>query len=173
MKTIRIIISFTSLTAAVLILAISLLVSSQEVVAQTGEESSIYFSGNILPDHSLYPLLMVIDRVHLLKADDDELLELYVSYSFDRLYAAQSLLEKGKTNLAVSTITKSQKYLILATVYLEEHGSPPDKKAYVLSALREHQKLCKTLHQKLPPEGAHVVSELGNETNAWITKLSS
>jgi KaiC/GvpD/RAD55 family RecA-like ATPase len=66
----------------------------------------------ILPDHFLYPLKMIRDRIWLfLTTDSLKRAELLLVYADKRLWAAQMLLDKGKEDLAVTTATKAEKYL--------------------------------------------------------------
>lgn len=66
----------------------------------------------ILPDHFLYPLKMVRDRIWLfLTTGPLKKAELLLIFADKRIMAAQMLLDKGKVNKAVSTATKAEKYL--------------------------------------------------------------
>jgi hypothetical protein len=65
----------------------------------------------ILPDHSLYPLLMVFDRVRLELADSEKRTYLLVSYSKRRFFYSRKLLAKGDRALAFTTLSKALKYL--------------------------------------------------------------
>lgn len=173
MHLLRITFSLFGLILATGILGVSLMASSKEAVAQGADESpTLYSVDHILPDNSLYPVLMVIDRIRLMTADDTEYPELYVQYSFDRLESATALLSKGKTDLAVTTLTKSQKYVLQAAAYTEQNDVSEETLAYVVQALKNHQETCERL---IPELGDHAdpVRVFGLETDAWITKLSS
>ena len=74
-----------------------------------------YLNNTILPDHILYPLLMVIDRVQLKITPFPERLWLQAEYGWRRLDYAHKLLEKDKRDLALTSLTKSQKYFLNAT----------------------------------------------------------
>jgi len=75
----------------------------------------------ILPDHFLYPLKMIRDRVWLfLTTDSLKKADLLLTYADKRIWAAQMLLDKGKDDLAVSTATKAEKYLEQAAVQGEK-----------------------------------------------------
>ena len=73
-----------------------------------------YFGERILPDHVLYPAVMLVDRGLLVVASGESEIFLRIRLAQDRMIRAQKLLEKGEESLALSTLTKSQKYLILA-----------------------------------------------------------
>lgn len=70
-----------------------------------------YVKKEILPDHSLYPLLMVFDRLRLSMADRERRLYLLTAYANRRLFYATRLINKGEEALALTTFSKSQKYL--------------------------------------------------------------
>lgn len=57
---------------------------------------------------------MVRDRVGLWSASPEEIVPLKVTYAEERRERAMALLEKGQRSLAVSTFSKSQKYLLQA-----------------------------------------------------------
>lgn len=99
---------------------------SPEVEVVEGEEATpeaekpvdydLHWSGTIypgiLPDHFLYPLKMIRDRIWLfLTTDPLKKAELLLKFADKRLLAAQQLIDKGKTELGVTTITKAEKYL--------------------------------------------------------------
>lgn len=70
-----------------------------------------------LPDHPLYWVKMVRDRVDLwLTFKQETKLERLLSYADKRLAAGWALVEKGKIDLGVSTLTKGEKYLDQAMV---------------------------------------------------------
>ncbi len=66
----------------------------------------------ILPDHPLYWLKMVRDRVQLiLSRNQIEKTKLLLLYADKRAAAAEKLLQKNKEQLAITTFTKAEKYL--------------------------------------------------------------
>ena len=73
-----------------------------------------YVQREILPDHSLYPLLMAADKFRLSVADRDRRVYLLAAYANRRLFYAQQLLKKEELALAVTTLTKAEKYLLQA-----------------------------------------------------------
>jgi hypothetical protein len=73
------------------------------------------YTGNILPDSPFWKLKALRDRVwfevtasHLRKA------ELALLFSDKRLAMTQSLVDKGEFEIAMSTFTKGEKYLLIA-----------------------------------------------------------
>lgn len=71
-----------------------------------------YWSDQLLPDHPLYPALMVRDKISLWAAPDDQRQRRQLLYAQERLDSARQLAAKGNMDLAVSTLSKSQLYLL-------------------------------------------------------------
>jgi len=66
----------------------------------------------ILPDHTLYPLKMLRDRVWLfLTTDSLKKAELNLLFADKRLGAAKALVEGNKIDLGMTTLSKAEKYL--------------------------------------------------------------
>jgi hypothetical protein len=86
----------------------------QEQATEAAQEEVSYFLAypGILPDHLLYPLKMIRDRILLfLTTDPLKKAELYLLYADKRLEAGRMLIEKGKLDLGLETLTKAEKYL--------------------------------------------------------------
>ncbi|HPS40428.1 MAG TPA: DUF5667 domain-containing protein [Candidatus Woesebacteria bacterium] len=113
MKKANYLFSLLAIGFAVLVLFISLQsANSSELIGKTNLlASKFYVTKEILPDHSLYPLLMVFDRVRLELADSEKRTYLLVSYSQRRFFYSRKLLEKGNKTLAFTTLSKALKYL--------------------------------------------------------------
>lgn len=74
----------------------------------------------ILPDHFLYPLKMIRDRLLVFLTEDPlKKGQLFLLYADKRLAAGKSLFEKGKVDLGITTITKAEKYLEKALIQEE------------------------------------------------------
>lgn len=66
----------------------------------------------ILPDHLLYPLKMIRDRIWLwLTTDPFKKAELLLKFADKRLMATEALMEQNKIDLGITTLTKAEKYL--------------------------------------------------------------
>ena len=66
----------------------------------------------ILPGHILYPVKMLRDKVWLFLAYNPlKKAELYLKLADKRLWSADLLYDKGKSELAIETATKAEKYL--------------------------------------------------------------
>jgi hypothetical protein len=70
------------------------------------------YPGRILPDHPLWPLKALRDKVWLLVTlNRSRQAELMLLFADKRLVSSRILFEKGKPELAFSTFTKAEKYL--------------------------------------------------------------
>ncbi|MBU0578466.1 hypothetical protein KKE34_03855 [Patescibacteria group bacterium] len=78
-------------------------------------QRQFYLNNTILPDHIIYPFLMVIDKVQLEVTPFPKRLWLQAEYGWRRLDYANQLLEKDNQVLALTALTKSQKYFLNAT----------------------------------------------------------
>lgn len=91
--------------------------ATDEVGEATGsaEEERINYElpyPGILPDHPLYPLKMIRDRIiELLTSDPVKKANFYLLQADKRLSAGILLFEKGKGDLSETTISKGQNYL--------------------------------------------------------------
>jgi len=66
----------------------------------------------ILPDHFLYPIKMIRDRILVFFTTDSlKKAELFLLFADKRIGAAKNLIEGGKKELGVTTLTKAEKYL--------------------------------------------------------------
>lgn len=101
----------------VFILGLSLVTANN--LSTSGSEVPIegwkfYFGRDILPDNVMYPVLMIKDRVIHDRAEPLEQVRLKLLYAENRYSTGLKLLENDQTVLAISTLTKSQKYIISA-----------------------------------------------------------
>lgn len=68
-----------------------------------------------IPGHPLYPLVMLRDRIAIWTTSNGlQRALLYAELSERRFLSASLLLERGETGLALSTLSKSQAYLLRA-----------------------------------------------------------
>lgn len=78
------------------------------------------YAGSVLPDNPLWVLKATRDRVwYLITGSPLRKAELALLFADKRLLAAQDLLEEKKMELAVSTISKGEKYLEIAAAQEE------------------------------------------------------
>lgn len=128
---------------------------------QTGGVTSLPVSDyylpypGILPDHPLYWVKMVRDRVQLwLTRDEEARFERLLLYADKRIYAAKVLAEGNQPELAVSTATKAEKYLDqVAVAYFRMAESGKDVRAdgvRLERAQRKHYEVLKTIVPQVP-----------------------
>lgn len=112
-KYLKIVLIISSLLVAFFVLFSSLQSLSKASLTTTElvKERRFYVQKEILPDHSLYPLLMAVDRFRLAMADQERRVYLLTAYANRRLFYANKLLDKGENALSLSTFTKAEKYL--------------------------------------------------------------
>jgi len=115
----------------------------------------------ILPDHPLYMLKMVRDKmIDLATRDNVKKAELYFLYSDKRVAMAITLAKKGKAKLALTTLTKGEKYFYkippLLTKAKTQGTSPSESLIYKL-------KLSNTKHKQIMDEVAKQIPQ-GQET---------
>ncbi len=115
----------TPLAVAVLILVISIFSSSQVeyVFSQSSTPAPIFgekvnveyqlpFAGKVEPDSVLWPLKAFRDKVWILVSIDPvKKAEVLTLLANKRIIFAKNLMEEDNSELSVSTLTKSEKYL--------------------------------------------------------------
>lgn len=67
------------------------------------------------PDHPLYPVRMAHDQLRLRLATADARPLLRLEFATDRLHSAKRLLARQRQSLALTTLTKSTKYVLAAS----------------------------------------------------------
>ena len=108
----------------------------------------------ILPDHFLYPIKMIRDRIWLwLTIEPLKKSELLLSFADKRIWAAQMLVDKGEVDLGVSTATKAEKYLESA-IQQEEIAQQEGKetKAFLerlAKAAQKHEEILLDMREKV------------------------
>lgn len=114
----------------------------------------------ILPDHPLYFLKTTRDKVQaFLTRDNVKKAQLYLLYSDKRLAMAQALEKKGKTSLALSTLSKGEKYFLKIPPLLEqasEQGASPTAEFVdrVKTSNVKHKEVIGEMLQQIP-QGSH------------------
>lgn len=75
-------------------------------------EYNLAYPGGILPDHPLWPLKVLRDKIWLIfKGTDLKKAETTLLFADKRLGASRTLFEKSKPEIGFSTLTKAEKYL--------------------------------------------------------------
>lgn len=129
--------------------------------AQKEEEVDYYLAyPGILPDHPLYWLKMIRDRILLaLTQDPTQRFNRLLLYADKRLGAAKVLIEGSQPALGVTTATKAEKYLEQALASYKEL----EKNQKVSPELRDHFKKALLKHSELITELADEVPEQTRE----------
>jgi hypothetical protein len=171
MKT-RFFLSLIALVFASGILFISL--SNATTAFSTGgnsfSEKTLSF-GNILPNHVLYPVLMAVDRVQLEAAPPNERIFKQVEYAHRRLDYAEQLLNMGKEDLAVTTITKAEKYLYNAVQESQQLNSPESVTQRLEKAIEFHTKRIKELAPQFTDANRSIIDRSLAENDALLEVL--
>ena len=124
----RVVVILSAVFLAVAILAISLLKATSANYAfydslgsslgQRTQESQINinyefpYPGRILPDHPLWSIKALRDKIWvMLTLNPQRRAELLLLFADKRIASSKILFEKGKPELAFSTLTKAEKYL--------------------------------------------------------------
>jgi len=121
--------------------------STEKVSTQAAIKGVDYFLAypGLLPDHPLYSLKMVRDRVWLWLTNNSlKKAELLLLFADKRLGAAKALIEGNKVELGVATATKAEKYLQRA-VSQEASGRGKEE----TKALREKLSLAAAKHEEV------------------------
>jgi len=135
-------------------------------------DKQFYLDEDILPDHVLYPALMVADKVKMKLANDTEQVYLATTYANLRLRAAQELLAKNNPPLALATYSKSQKYLLRAAGAALATTDNPELRQHVLQTMLFHHQESKKVREEFDEEGKQAVVQLDNECQVFVKELS-
>ncbi len=132
-------------------------VSTEKVATQEAQANNDYFLAypGLLPDHPLYSLKMVRDRIWLWLTNNPlKKAELLLLFADKRLGAAKALIEGNKVELGVSTITKGEKYLERAIAQGKMAAEKGENAQAFLEKLSQatlkHQEVLTELVNKVP-----------------------
>lgn len=172
----RFFLSISALCLGLGILGVSLFYGSSQSFSISGETGTLpkelYFDEDLLPDHVLYPVLMAVDRVRLESAPELEQLYLRTEYANRRLQYTQDLLDKDKTELAYTTLTKSQKYLLYAAQDMLSYSDlPENSQAHVLRTIQYHQEKNKALSSHFSDQQRSDIDMFLMESQALLDQL--
>jgi hypothetical protein len=105
-------------------------------------ESDIYidyhlaYPGKVLPDHPLWSVKALRDKIWLLlTTNKSRKAELNLLFADKRVGSSQILFEKGKSELAFSTLTKAEKYLEEALAIEKEQREKGEDTGHFLYTL--------------------------------------
>lgn len=125
----------------------------------------------ILPDHPLYWLKMVRDRLALwLTRGEVEKFDRLRLYADKRLGAAQALILGNKLELGITTASKAEKYLNQAVVKLNEldrdENASSDMKEVLKKAILKHIEVLDSLKNFLPDQAKDVLEKSLEQTRS-------
>lgn len=163
------------------ILSISILESSAIVYPQVGpmirgngprtESLEINYplptAGLVLPDSPFWPLKALRDRIwYLISPSPLKKAELALLFSDKRLVSAQTLLKDGKAGIAISTLTKGEKYLEVATdeekIARSENYNTSAFLVKLATASLKHREVIEDLLPMVPEQGKPTVIAVEN-----------
>lgn len=130
-------------------------VSTPSGIAQKEKIDYFLVYPGILPDHFLYPVKMIRDRIWLwLTIEPKKKAELMLLFADKRLGAGKALIEGNKVDLGVSTLTKGEKYLQRAMAEIIKKDKEDNRillEKLSLAALK-HEEVLLELQEKVSGE---------------------
>jgi len=108
----------------------------------------------ILPDHFLYPVKMIRDRIRLwLTVEPLKKAELMLLFADKRLGAGKVLIEGNKVDLGISTLSKAEKYLQRSLTQIETIQKKDEKTRLfwekLTTAATKHEEILVSLKEKV------------------------
>ena len=169
----HIIISLAALIIGLNIVFISLLSASKAATYQPVKASckKFYVRSNILPDHLFYPVLAATDQLLVRIVPLEEKIKLRADLGQTRLDFARQLLAKDNLALALTTLTKSQKYFNLAAhqaIEQEVHGSTRN---YLYSRMKTNIERVEQLTPKFKDSQRAIIDRLNDQNQALLQTL--
>jgi len=124
-------------------------------------------AGEVLPDNPLWPLKALRDKIwYLITPSPLKKAELALLFSDKRLVSAQTLLEKGKPDIAISTLTKGEKYLEIAVeeekIARSQSYNTSNFLIKLATASLKHREVIENLLPMVPEQGKPVVIAVEN-----------
>lgn len=167
---------FAILAFGTLILATSLVAANKTSTGDTSRllGQKVYMGRTILPDHLLYPAVMAGDRIKLQMSSHEEAILLRVEYADRRYRYAAELLHKNQEPLAFTTLTKSQKYLFVASNEVLVDPSQVDKQTIITvrDALDHSIYRLEQFKTKLANEDASAIDQLILESKVLLQNIT-
>lgn len=150
-----------------------IMISQSEAAIETPQEKVIYnlpYPG-ILPDHPLYPIKALRDKMRdFLTRDNLKKAELYLLYSDKRAAMSLALAKKGKSQKAIDTFSKGEKYFLKIPALLkaakQQGGQAP-------SSFVETLNLSNAKHKEMIAELIKILPQGLNESLSQLSELNS
>lgn len=134
-------------------------VKSERVLSDSVSiDYNLAYPGKILPDSFLWPLKAVRDKIWLLTTTDKlKKNEIEILFADKRLGGAVTLFENGKNEIAISTLTKAEKYLEEASLTEERLrlsgvAQSDEVCLRLANASLKHYEVLKRLEDKVPDD---------------------
>ncbi|MDZ7586718.1 MAG: DUF5667 domain-containing protein [Patescibacteria group bacterium] len=144
-------------------------VQAQTIAPETKIDYYLPYPG-LLPDHPLYWLKMIRDRVQLwLTTEGLPKGEKLLLYADKRLGAGWALMEGNKKDLGITTLTKAEKYLEQAVSVGQKLGEGEKEvkfKARLAKAIKKHEEVLSLLNAE--PGGDEEADQLLEEVEVSI-----
>lgn len=177
MQHVRLITSTVGLLLGCAILGVSLsagntMVQSAGTTFETSKKQ-FYINEALLPDHVAYPALMVVDRMKLEMDTPEERVYTQIEYARRRFEYAQALLEKGNTGLALTTVTKAEKYLINAAHDALKLEQGDAQRRFVYRTLVYYDADLQKLKPQFPDADRPMIEQLQRELMALQLQLET
>lgn len=126
-------------------------------------EYNFAYPGKILPDSFFWPLKALRDKIWLtITTDQLKKVELRVLFADKRLGGATKLIEENKNEIALSTLTKAEKYLEEASLTeekLRSEGKAQSNEINFLlaNASLKHYEVLMDLENKVPDDMKSII----------------
>jgi len=125
-------------------------------IGEAKVDYDLFYPG-ILPDHFLYSLKMARDKIILiLTFDSEKKAEKMLLFADKRLGAGRTLIENGKVELGVTTLSKGEKYFESSALEAEKANRGGKDVSILIEKLGrsylKHQEILKELEPKIPNE---------------------
>ncbi|PIR61845.1 MAG: hypothetical protein COY81_03440 [Candidatus Pacebacteria bacterium CG_4_10_14_0_8_um_filter_43_12] len=132
----------------------------------------LYVGRRILPDNILYPLVMVQERIKLNQTPPERQSTLMLSYAQERFEVAEALAAENQPGLAITTLSKSQKYIIAAGYRdLEDAGTLVEELKTVRAAIDHSLYRLDLFGQANPQLEMAPIAQLKEETKILLAKV--
>jgi len=138
--------------------------TEEELIDQQEEVDYFLPYPGLLPDHFLYPLKMIRDRIWLwLTINPLKKADLLLLFADKRLGAGKALIEGNKIELGITTLTKAEKYLERAAsqerIANQENKETEDFVGKLLMASLKHKEVLTGLREKLIGSDLSVIDQ--------------
>lgn len=143
------------------------LAETTDIADEISEQAANYYLPypGILPDHPLYFLKMIRDKLmEWFTFDKQEKIKLLELYADKRLGAARALIEGGQAELGTETARKAVRYqerAIKLAEELKEEGEDVGRVAnQVEKATAKHEQVLSTIEEKAAEQGQENIGEI-------------